>query len=235
MYKIAIVEDSTQDLNELQTILNNYEIAHGIKFTIECFQDAVDFAKNFNQSVYDVIFLDIFLGRRTGIELARAIRKKDRDVAIIFTTSSFDHALESYEVRAFHYLVKPVNPNKVFECISELLKTYKKEEDRIVVKSSSKHESIPLHTIEYLASEGHKVTIFTTHGNYVVYDKLDNLEAKVNRDYFIRTKQSYLINLYFVDKIEGSTINLKSGTTVSIRHANVKEVKRKYMDFLLNN
>ena len=56
---------------------------------------------------FSVAFLDIYMMGMTGIEAARELRKTDTDCLLIFTTTSTDHALEGFQVRAMHYLVKP--------------------------------------------------------------------------------------------------------------------------------
>ena len=69
--------------------------------------------KNFAKDQYDVIFLDIYMDGMTGMDAARAIREIDRVVRIIFITTSTEFAVDSYEVSAFGYLLKPHSVEKI--------------------------------------------------------------------------------------------------------------------------
>lgn len=62
----------------------------------------------------DLIFLDIIMPLLNGIDTAREIRSMGLTVPVIFLTSSREFALDSYDVKAFHYLLKPVNTLKLF-------------------------------------------------------------------------------------------------------------------------
>ena len=80
---------------------------------------------------YDVLLLDIIMPGLNGIGAAREIRENDRSIPIIFLTSSPEFAVESYRVRAFDYLLKPVNGEELFRSLDNIyaLKQSKKRDD----------------------------------------------------------------------------------------------------------
>ncbi|MGL5977967.1 MAG: LytR/AlgR family response regulator transcription factor [Erysipelotrichaceae bacterium] len=234
MYKLAICDDNPQEVAILKQKVNQYITSRSVQIEVETFTDGVQFFHHHFEGKYDIILLDIYLGRRTGIEIAKAIRKRDKDVIIIFITTSLSHAIESYEVKALNYLLKPVGEEKLFPCLDDCLKLVHKEQEGLIVTSAGKTEFIPVTSIEYLESIGHKVVIHTTYMNFVVYEKLDKLQERLQQDFFIRTKQSFLVNMNFIQSIEGNKIIMKNGDIVTIRHSYIKEVKRFYVKFLLN-
>lgn len=234
MYKVGVCEDDPKDLQDLERLLKNFLEYKGIRYRVEAESNPQAFAKNYYAGKYDVVFLDIYLGTRTGIEVAKKIRMKDPNVLIIFITSSYQHAIESYEVRAFHYLVKPVEQTKFNQCMEECIKNKDMEPEGILFKIGGKSELVPFNSIEFMESEGHRVIVHTTVGDLIVREKLDAIEQRLNQDCFIRTKQSFLVNMSFIVSIESNKITMKSGAITTIRHANIKEIKRLYTRYLLD-
>ncbi|MGL5541591.1 MAG: LytR/AlgR family response regulator transcription factor [Erysipelotrichaceae bacterium] len=234
MYKIAICDDDSQVITQLKALLEQYAKQRGIQFEIDAFQEGVSFLQGFTKDKYHFILLDVYLGRRTGIEIAKAIRKRDQDVMIVFVTSSLHHAIESYEVKAFHYLLKPIDQDKLFQVLGECLKNVEKEVEGLIVTAAGRTENIPHNTIEFLESSGHKVIVHTTYGDFTVYEKLDAMQERLNNETFIRVKQSYLVNMQYIQSIEGNKITLKSGAITTIRHSNIKQIKKTYIKYLLD-
>src|SRR5574344_1361863 len=68
---------------------------------------------------YDIFLLDILMPEINGMELAKAIRRTDKTSLIIFLTSSPEFAVDSYDVNAFGYLLKPVSETKLFALLSK--------------------------------------------------------------------------------------------------------------------
>lgn len=118
--KIAIVDDSIKDREYLQKEIQEIffrRTKNHIKITtfksgeelLEYFYDN----KEGNASLFDIVFLDIYMEDITGVDTARAIRKIDEDVRLIFITTSNEFASESYEVKAEDYLIKPFNKERL--------------------------------------------------------------------------------------------------------------------------
>ncbi len=70
---------------------------------------------------FTVVFLDIYMNGSNGIDTAKELRRSDTDCLLIFTTTSTDHALEGFQVRALHYLVKPYSENDISALADEIL------------------------------------------------------------------------------------------------------------------
>ncbi len=94
--QIAICEDLPEELARLRGILEQSKISHEIEY----FASGETFLAGFQLHRYDLIFMDIYMGGMTGIETAAEVRKIDSKVAIVFTTSSLEYALESYRLGA---------------------------------------------------------------------------------------------------------------------------------------
>ena len=111
--KLAIIDDLKHDINRLKNIISEY--FDNIKETanIDCYFDGESFLKDFPEKKYDVVFIDIYMNKISGIEMARKIFFFDKNCKIVFTTTSNNFAAESYEVKAYSYIIKPVSYSKI--------------------------------------------------------------------------------------------------------------------------
>ena len=98
---------------------------------------------------FTAAFLDIYMNGANGIEIARELRMSDSDCFLIFTTTSTDHALEGFRVRALHYLVKPYNEKEISTLLDEILSRIPDSGKYIDVKVNGSNIQIPFKNIIY--------------------------------------------------------------------------------------
>ena len=105
--RIAIVDDCESERNELyeRLLKNKFLISYDVELRL--YDSGSDFLNEALQNRFDLVFLDIYMNDENGIETAQKLRAFDRKCLLIFTTTSTDHALDGFSVRALHYLVKP--------------------------------------------------------------------------------------------------------------------------------
>ena len=77
---------------------------------LHCFQEVESCLGYLENNVPDLAFIDIFMGEESGLHIARAIREKSRQAQIVFLTGSNEFAVESYDVEALDYVLKPPTP-----------------------------------------------------------------------------------------------------------------------------
>ena len=112
---IAIVDDLKTDSDRLVGFIDTYMKQHNLQYgTLDRFSSGEDFLGAFTPGKYDLIFLDIYMDGITGMETAKRIRQTDHDCRIIFITISPEFAVESYNVNASFYLLKPIGKDGVF-------------------------------------------------------------------------------------------------------------------------
>ena len=92
---------------------------------------------------FTVVFLDIYMNGSNGIDTAKELRRSDTDCLLIFTTTSTDHALEGFQVRALHYLVKPYSENDISALADEILSRIPDSGKYIDVKVNGSNIQIP--------------------------------------------------------------------------------------------
>ena len=112
---IAVVDDLADDLLAAKTFLTNYleknfaEVLANVQ--IKTFSDPEDFLSDFKPEKFDLVILDIIMKPLNGIQVAQIVRNQDKEVSIIFLTTSDDFILEGYKVFAVGYFLKPLSEN----------------------------------------------------------------------------------------------------------------------------
>ena len=115
--RFAICDDSAADRRALVSMLQQYCAGRHVQAEIQPFADGRALLDAFAPGKYQILFLDIYMPALTGMEAAKAIREKDTGCQLVFTTTSEDHALESYGVYAAGYLLKPYTQGQLDETV----------------------------------------------------------------------------------------------------------------------
>ena len=131
MIRIAICDDETTFLTQIHSIISAWHYTTS-PLLIETFDNGDALLKSHAKSPYDIILLDIIMPMFNGIEVAREIRKHDISVKIVFLTSSPEYAVDSYTVKATNYLLKPIDSQKLHQCLEELCNDLVKDTQKII-------------------------------------------------------------------------------------------------------
>ncbi len=166
----------------------------------------------------DILLLDIQMQGKSGIEAAEELRKKDRQLIIIFVTAIEDYVFQAFDVDAFHYLVKPISDekfSKVLQKAAERLENTEAEKEKqktpsLFITTCGTHITVKFEDIVYAEVFDRKVTIHTMDSDIEYYGKLKDLEKKAGEGFY-RSHRSYLVNFNFIRKYDATTIYMKKG------------------------
>ena len=107
MISIATCEDEKEIQDTIEDYLNNILKNTNIEYEIQKYNSGESLLES-NLKDIDILLLDIQMDQINGMDTARKIRKVDNNMEIIFITSLIDYVQEGYEVRAYRYLLKPI-------------------------------------------------------------------------------------------------------------------------------
>ena len=178
----------------------------------------------------DIIFLDIIMPLLNGMDTARELRQTDKAVKIIFLTSSPEFALESYEVKAQGYVLKPIVYEQLKDMLDECAHTITDEPAHIVLKTSFGYQKLYLHDIEYAEAQNKKVVFHLCTGDTLeASEPLHSFENRFTEDNrFFKCHRSYLVYLQNVDHFTTTQITMKSGRSIPIARGYAKAFKEAY-------
>ena len=147
--KIAICDDETFFLENIKELTKHYFNSKGMMVKIQCYQDTEAFLQS-DVNSYHIIFLDMILGEKNGIEVARIIRQKNKTVPMIFISAYAEFALQGYSVRAFNYILKNDLDQTFYIVMDSLLDELKLQYETLDLKVENMKQSIRLEDIRYM-------------------------------------------------------------------------------------
>lgn len=222
MLKIAIVEDNKTELNDLKSLLASYQEEKKVDFSVESFERGEELLSRSDFS-YDLLFLDIELPGRNGMDVARKIRETNGDVAIIFVTCVTALAVEGYSVDAFDYIVKPIEKYPFFTTMMRVIKNIeRKGSDRIILCTPEGYVYLNTNQISYIESFGHSIVYHAEGKEYREWTSLAKPEKILGAKGFYRISKSFLINLRYVQKIVGDEVYV-AGVPIKIGKTKKKD------------
>lgn len=236
MIRIALCDDEQEILDSLSLYIKEYS-EKGLSEPLEAvpFHSADALLSAIEDSCpFDVFILDVYIGERMGTDLARAIRKRGIESPIIFLTTSIDHAPESFEMGTLRYLIKPINPAKLYEAIDAAITQFEKQRERLVkLKTEEGAESINASRIVYSEAHDHYQYVMLMDGRQIkVRMTVADLYAILAKsDGFIRVGSAYIINLRNVKTVTTSEVRLYSGYSIPVPRGKSAEIRSAFWDY----
>ena len=174
---------------------------------------------------------------RNGMETARELRKKDKNMILIFVTATEEYVFQAFDVGAFHYIVKPIDDVKFNEVLRRAVdelsskRTQEKtpEERYVMINNAGVHSKVMIEDIVYAEVFNRKIVIHKLNESIEYYGKLSDLEALAGENFF-RPHRAYLINFKYVEKYDATTIYLEQGTALMAKQ-NYPVFVKKYMKY----
>ncbi len=168
--------------------------------------NAVEAMEYLKMHEVDLIFLDINMPELSGVDF---IKQSASPPAVIFITAYPEYAVEGFNLDAVDYLVKPVAYDRFLKAVDKAKSRIGEiSSDKLVVKADKRTYSLPVENIHYLQSAGDYVKIFSSDQNLVVNDTMKEMELKLPASKFIRIHKSYIINLEYLQYVEGNQIKI---------------------------
>lgn len=225
---VAVCDDEAEQLEELQQVLET--CGKREQFAVEAYisaqqlLDAISQKKAQNQPIPEIIFLDIVMDEKDGIELGKELRKLDPDSYLIFITAHPEYAIKGYEARAFRYVLKPLTSKKVQEVLAEVRKE-SNQKQKLLVKSVDNEYIVDLGDIYYLSAEDKYILIHTADGYYMDSTSLAEYEEILSAHGFYRIHRKYLVNTAHHKKINKKMVVLDNGVELPLSRRREKEYR----------
>lgn len=233
--RIAICDDMDSDRKVLhEGILHFFQKRGEIVEITEynCGETLIDDMKE-GYEKFEIIFMDIFMEEMTGIEAAGKIREFGIKSPIVFLTVTSEFAIESYDVQASGYLLKPLDQEKLDIVLERLLEPV--ERARIAFRCEGKMRYFFMDEIVWIESNKHKIIFHFNDGKSVqTHAKLGDVEENLHDERFLRCHQSYLINMDYIADVTDVFVT-KQGNSIPIRVRSRKAITDAYHSYFVKN
>lgn len=229
MIRIAICEDEQVLLEQLGNRVREILDRHSIEYHIESY---VNGGALLARDAFDILLLDIEMKPLDGLELAKRLRARGDESKLIFITAYERYALEAYEVQAFHYLIKPIEPEKLETVLLKVYSLLQDEHKRgIAIRQGSVLRRIPLEQILYLEVLDRKIYLHTESEAVPFYGKLEELEPALP-EIFFRCHRSYIVNFAHVQRYGKGDILLDNEESIPLSKRRYKAFGLAFMNYL---
>ena len=235
MVRVAVCDDDSFYLENEKKLIESYLNSKKVKHEIVDFKSSIELTKAYANN-FDIIFLDISMEHINGIEVAKLLRDKGAKSHIVFVTAYAEYLPEGYKVDAHRYLLKnDTNFEESFkECMDSLINKIQVEDTKIEFDVQGGLLSVAPTKIIYAESKAHRVTVYVLEHagdlkEYYMYDKLDNIQEKLEKFGFIRIHQSYLINRIYLRNVCRYRAELSKGVSLPISKKYYNEVEEYYI------
>lgn len=231
---IGICDDLSEDLELLEKYIRQYMNTHSIECAISTFESGEALLEHLQNEQYDILFLDIYMDGKNGVETARTIREAGLECMLIFTTTSPDHALDGFEVGAVHYLIKPLNYRDVESGLDRCEQVLAQSGRYIEVKTGQTKTRVLLKNLIFAEVYGNTLLIHTASETTKTYGSLDELIKLLPAENFLHCHRSYVVNMNFIASQDGLDFVLKDGTRIPIPKKDKQLMGHKYSDYLFS-
>lgn len=235
---VAIVEDCVEHSNLIEAYIEEWSAKAGKKVTVTVYESGDKFwFHNEDTSHIDVVFLDIQMPGISGVELARKIREKNQEIAIVFTTGIDDYIAEGYELEAIHYLMKPVSAEKVGLCLDKVAKKTKQREQYITYNSDENVCKAAYSQIWWISAMGHHVILGVEGSDGSVKrvtarNSIGDIEKQLlTCDMFRKTHRSYIVNLMHVKIITKTDVIMDNQDKIPLSRRLYQQVNESFIRF----
>lgn len=235
--RAIICDDEKSTCEEMEQMLRRFAFETCMELETDVFYEGntlVQYLKT--EQAPDILFLDIELPGKNGVEVGKFIRETMRNSAmfLVYISSRKEYAMELFQNQPFDFLVKPIKQEKLYRVMEKIFDIAGRMENYFVYRNQGDSRRIPYKDILYFESDVRKINIVTEKGMESFYGKLSEVEADCPDSLFLRIHKSFLINMYYVKGLSYDHITMVNGDVLVVSKANRVMVRRKMMEIMSN-
>ncbi len=186
---------------------------------------------NFFRKSFDIFLLDIEIGDKSGIDLAKKIRENDKNAIIIFLTSYPQYALDTFQVVTFDFLVKPVTKEKMQTVLNKAIEYISLSKQNFSFSFKKDRYSIPFNKICYIQKRGRKAYIYTDKKTYECNLNLKKIWEKLEEKSFASIGNSCIVNISKIEEIQSEHVILENDKKLVVSREYRTALKKKHLEY----
>lgn len=233
--RIAIVDDLAAERALLKDRLEWQLQRRNVQADILEYESGETFLEAARKAPFTAAFLDIYMDGMTGMEAAKKLRKTNTDCLLVFTTTSTDHALEGFQVRALHYLVKPFSEAELSALLDEMLSKLPRPEPILTVKVDGSDIRLCYRDIVSAEHFAHMISIRTTAGKTLATRqsfKAFTEPLKKDPRFFVCGRGA-IVNMENAADFQDAAFCMTDGSRIYVSQELLKAARQAFMEFLL--
>ncbi|AYV35134.1 DNA-binding response regulator [Erysipelothrix rhusiopathiae] len=236
MIKIAIVDDETIMHDRLREVVNQTLLSRDFDYRVLIFDNPDDVLSCVKQTKIDIVLLDIELGSRNGVELAKRLSLDSPSTVVVFITSYEGYIKDAFGLNVYDYILKQELDLQLPEALIQLT-TRLTQRDSVVFKFDSGILNLELMEIVFALYENRNITIFTQDESYVMKStSLTKVYESLPESMFIQPNSRYIVNMMYIQEMRKGVIKLKGyDDLIEVSRGQFKNLYQNYLDFLVES
>ncbi len=236
---IAIVDDEQNEIERLESVINEYAQVNKLEISVFSFHSAEEILGSYHPYAYTLIFLDIYMPGGSGIDAARSIMENDPGAIIIFLTSSDEHMPEAFPLHVYDYINKPAGRERLFKVLDDaLMRTTKKSSEPVFTFISNRHTiAVRFSEILLVRTNGRNLEIVDTDGeSYETRMTISEAEQKLSTDArFLTLMKGIVVNMDFIRDIRDGLCHMTNGESVGVNVKNAKSLVATWQNYRIGS
>lgn len=224
---ITLCDDEPIFLHSLQRQLTQWAAQTGVALAIRAFSSAEMLLREWENGLQtDLLLLDIEMRAGiSGMELAQRIRARNPNVMIAFVSNYAQYSCQGYEVNAMRFLTKPIENERLCECLNAALAQWKMAQaESIALDDMGSRVLLRREDILYAVADGHYLQIYQTASRAIVRTRMTLPQLLEQAHGLARCHRAYAANLLYVRRVTRDGLLLAEGTHLPVG-------RKYYLDF----
>lgn len=209
--KIAICDDDGNQRDYLGEILSAWAGRMGHLAEIRKYAGPKAFLFDYGEERdFDILLLDVEMPEMSGVELAKRVRQENRALQIVFITGYYEYFSDGFDVSALHYLLKPVDGEKLCPVLDRAADNLAGRQRCVLVADRDGSVKLPLADIVYIEAENVHIAVHTLQDVYRMRMALGKFSEQLDETFF-KVYRSFVVNLNHIRKISRLDITVTGG------------------------
>ncbi len=229
---ICICDDDKIVHQEIRECLSPFFTNSNAPDITDCYSGEEIVSHYSRENYFDIVFLDVEMGKINGIEAAGEIRKHAPKTIIIFVSSHRNYVFDSFKCEALHYIVKPITQFEFDDVFNRALNKYRLTHKNYTITWKNTITNLVIDDIIYIDCFNRKLRFHTEQGTYMCIGKIVDTYEKLKTHGFILVHQGYIVNMHYIKSFLHEEIVLRSGERIMVSMRKRPEAIRAYDIFL---
>ena len=208
----------------VEKILKNKKI----KYNIDVYSSGIELCKEMSETEYQLVFLDVEMPEKNGVEIGRYIREKlkNEKIQIAYISSKEESAMSLFELRPINFLIKPLKMEQIEKVIDKYMVVSEIHNYFFEWQKGKENYKIPIDKINYFEISGRKIHLLAENMQDEFYGSIEEINDRLNKEKFLFIHKSTIVNYDYVKKISYDQVEMVDGRVFSISQSRRKSIKK---------
>lgn len=238
---IAICDDEVCYRKLVMRLIEKYNTERNCNLSVTPYEHDSKLLEDAKKNgFFDAYILDVVMPGMNGIELGHTLREMGFNGKILYLTSSEEYAIDAFKVKAYNYILKPIEPENFFLALDDAfhIDTTQDSTD-IVIKSTKGNIKVNSEHILYAALDKRAISYYLTdgqiiHGRSIRVSFSEATQDLLQESSFTVCGASMVINLQYIQVIEDNSVTFQNGEKIFVPQRAVKKLLSDWKSFLAN-